>query len=151
MKMVPLMIPPSLARHAGEGAIILVVLGGVMAGGWWIYDYFTYRRPLAQVEVYVTLGDRLCETRSDSPLFIGVINNSDRTVTGMKFALDAHQPAGGGNLQSDFTYTDNNRIPPGNALGDCWPANYEAAETERTVRAHDLKWRILRHDLTFAD
>ncbi len=144
-------IPSSRGRHVVEGAIALVVLLVVMAAGWWLYNYFDYRRPLSRVDVYVSLDDPLCRTRSDSPVFIGLINNSDRMVTGMKFVLKARNPASGKNIQSDFTYTDNNRIAPGDALGDCWPVNYEAADMEQSLDARTLTWRIARYSLDFAD
>jgi len=151
MTLVPLIPPPSIFRRLVEALIVLGVLALVMAGAWWTYGYFTHGRPLSQVEVYVALDDPLCRSRADSPVFVGVINGSSRTVGGMTFVLEARPAAGGDNLQSDFVYTDSNRIPPGGAIGDCWPANYESVETETVVRASDLTWRIVRHDFTFTD
>lgn len=151
MKLVPLIKPPSIVRRAAEAGIVLGILALVMAGAWWAYGYFAGDAAAEQIDVYVALDEPLCSTRTDSPVFIGVINNSDRTIVGMTFVLEARAGSDGPNLQSDFTYTDNNRIVPGAAMGDCWPANYKSADTHQKVRARDLDWRILRRDLTFAD
>lgn len=128
----------------GIVAIALVVWGAL-----YLFQYFTHDRHAAKV--VITIHDpnqkgAVCADQAERPLFIGIINNSSKTIEQVRFSLEARRKGRSTNLATYKTYTDDKIRKPGEGFGGCWlaPLLPNVKDDPR-----ELEWKASQVRITF--
>jgi len=117
--------------------IVLMIIGLIVAGGGVGFAYYWLRiLPASQVEMRVGRTDPNPCTDVYQPLFVAVINHSQRTVAKISYRLIARRPGQGVNLvEGDDIRQFDGITPPGGGLGYC--------QKVPELRERFLSWRTL--------
>jgi len=118
-------------------ALIIIGLVIVVVGGGGFGYYWTQMLPPSQVEVRVQTKPNPC-TDVYAPLFIAVVNHSERTVTKVSYRLIGKRPGDSTNLaDGDRIRQFDGVTAPGGGLGYCQAA---PLLTERFLSWQSLEW-----------
>jgi hypothetical protein len=116
---------------------VLIIIGLVAVGGSGFGYYWTQMLPPSQVEVRVQTKPNPC-TDVYAPLFVAVINHSQRTVTKVSYRLIGKKPGNSTNLAAgDGIRQFDGATVPGGGLGYCQAA---PLLTERFLSWQSLEW-----------
>lgn len=126
----------------------VLALGVVAAAGAWAWSYFTYQLPKSKVEVATGLGDERCNDYY--PVFITVVNKSDRTILKTFVRLEAFLPGRSSNLADWGSISDDRVIKSGEGFGSCHrPALSSSAAQDTDLKT--LEWRVASFDVVFEE
>lgn len=125
----------------------VLAIGALAAAGYWAWGYLTYDLPKSKVEIVTGVGDDRCT--ADHPVFVGVVNRSDRTVLKTSIRLQAFIPGRSTNFATWNRMSDDRIIKPGDGFGQCWRPVLESSVPEGTdPRA--LEWSVADYSVEFA-
>jgi hypothetical protein len=127
----------------------IVALGLAVWGVLYAYQYLTYDRYAAKVEITVGVSrdpKHICADSPNYPLFIGIINNSSKALDKVSFSLKATRKGHSTNLADYETYTDDKIRKPGEGWGNCWRAPLKANVKDDP---RDLEWSVDYARMTF--
>ena len=120
----------------------IVGFGLAVIGITYAYNYVTYDRHVANVQIVVSAHKKdsggLCADTPERPLFIDIINNSSKTIEQVIFSLEARRPGYSINLATHEFYTDDHIRKPSEGFGSCWRA---PLESELTDSPRELEWK----------
>jgi hypothetical protein len=111
--------------------LIVVGLALIGLGIYWGYDWYTYQHPKSQIKLTANIG-QTC--KGEYPVFVGVINDSAKTILSYTFDVVARQKGYSKNLARSYeTYSDDKVLGPNEGYGTCWRiikdgANYPKVE-----------------------
>jgi len=91
-------------------------------------DVFTSREP-----------KHICASDPVYPLFVGIINNSSKTLDKVTFSLKATRKGYSTDLATYASYTDDRIRKPGEGWGGCWHA---PLQTDVKDDPRDLEWKV---------
>ncbi|MBM3528142.1 MAG: hypothetical protein FJX62_08620 [Alphaproteobacteria bacterium] len=127
-------------------AITGLVAAAVAIG--YSYQHFTHDRHEAKLQFTVNpKRDSVCKD-DKHPIFVGVVNNSVRTVDRVEFTLKANRSGRSSNMARYHSYSDDKIIKPTEGFGNCW-AVPDLNETIADPRS--LEWGILYKTIRFRD
>jgi hypothetical protein len=129
-------------------ALALIVLVGGIIGIGYGYQWYTHDRHEANVRFDIfTSKDSFCKD-DNYPIFVGIENNSGRTIEKVSFALKANKPGYSSNLVKYDLYSSDKIIEPTDGFGTCWAV---PELTEPVADPRPLEWGLLYKNIVFRD
>jgi hypothetical protein len=123
---------------------LVAVIAACMAAYTWYYE----TRHVANIEVNVNVAkDGVCKT-DDFPIFVGVINRSERTIEKVTFRLSAKMKDRSTDLTEYHSNSDDRIIKPTQGFGNCWAA---PKLREQVPDVRSLNWSIESKSFYFAE
>lgn len=141
-----LLVIKRLMKWAVLALISIILLGAVAYGGYWGWEYVRYELPKAKVQIVTNTTEKRCNDAY--PIFVGIVNRSDRTVLRTRVRLQAFQPNRSTNLESWNDISDDRIIRPGDGWGRCVNPGMNSNAPEN-VNLRELDWSVARYDLEF--
>jgi hypothetical protein len=131
----------ALLTFAGLLGLIAITVGGFL-----LHQYVTYDLPASKVEVVVKRWPEKCP--EPYPVYVGVGNGSDRTITRTYVYVEARLPGRSTSYADYGPLSDDKIIPPGAGWAQCWPAKLRSYGTDG-IKAADLEWSLDRFTVNF--
>ncbi|MGF9764608.1 hypothetical protein AAII07_56955 [Microvirga sp. 0TCS3.31] len=141
-----------LARLLFKWALIAVIvvagLTGATAAGLYGYEWWTYDRHRALVEVSATTDARCDEPQF--PIMVRIANNSTKAIENTRLELVAKRPGRSSDVTKPYSSMENDHIiPPGRKLWIC--AMDEFVDDAKSEDPRKLEWSAYLVSVTFAD
>lgn len=109
-----------LFRWGIKTLMFLLLIGLTVWAGIWAYYEVTEGIPKRQIAVDIRYLQEPCSS-SDFPVYVGVTNNSKRTVLGYDLYLIARKIGYSSNLAQDYeSITSDKILKPGETDANCW-------------------------------
>ena len=145
-----------LLKWLGIALLSLIIFAGVIGGGIWGWQWWSHDRHAANVEIVVrhknqwsklartqsstadTNTDPLCSSDTH-PVFVGIVNNSSKTIEYVWIKISAHLPRHSTNvLKYNAQATSDRIVAPGEGFGHCWVFEFDTkyannSETENAI------------------
>jgi hypothetical protein len=116
----------------------LLVLTGLVVGGYFAYKWYTYDRHISNTGFAVEFSEKYCSTPG-FPIYVSVANGSDRTINSVTFTLEAKRKGYSGNIAAYNSYASDKIIPPHEAFAWCWKV---PDLTDKTADPQSLQWSV---------
>jgi hypothetical protein len=124
----------------------LIVLGCIIAASYWGWNYFTYDLPKSKIEIVTSVNDERCA--GEHPVFVGIVNNSDRTVMNTRIRLQAFIPGRSTNVATWNWMSDDRIIKPGKGFGQCWRPVLDS-DMPKNTDLKTLEWSVATYEVDF--
>ena len=124
----------------GFFALTFILIGMIS-----VYGFWSYRSSSSQIELTISY-EGVCK-KPGFPIFVGLVNNSQKAVRWYQARLFAHNAGRSTNLtKNKSNISDDYIIPPTEGRGNCWkvPPLIEA------VNPSTLDWTVKLVDVKFA-
>jgi len=133
-----LIILKRIMKWIGVSALGVGLLGAIVAGGVAGYEYITVTMPKKQIAITVDVSQKIC-TDDKWPVFVGVVNNSSKTLTNVTVYLNAFVPGHSTNHAGASSKASSDKIlKPKEGYGSCWsPGLAYTAPKKRAVNGYD--------------
>lgn len=130
------------------GAFLVLVVGLVVVIGGAVYgwNWYSYGRHAARVTVHASADKSLC-TDDAFPVFVGIVNRSQRPIRATSIRLEAQRPGRSTNLAESRTLDDDRIISSSTGWGSCWRAPLGPAAVDEQPRA--LVWSVAEASFDF--
>jgi hypothetical protein len=113
-----LLVIKRLFKWAVVTAIGLVAIGLLWWGCYELYSFITDGYPKSKVKVTLIRKDELCT--NEFPFFVGVVNNSKKTIISYSFNFDVRKKGHSTNIADWVGQNSDTVIKPGEGIGGCW-------------------------------
>ena len=127
------------------------VLAGLALSGFWLHSYLTYTLPKSKIEVVIKADQSFCESSPEYPVFVGFVNNSDRTVNSVDFTIEARLKGRSSNVHSYNTIRDDHIMKPSEGFGQCYRPTWSYEYKDSALNAAELEWSIGMLTVNFAE
>ena len=104
----------------GIGLIAIVLL---CWGCYEVYSYITDGFPKSKVKVTLIRNDKLCT--KEFPFFVGVVNNSSKTISSYSFNFEVRNKGHSTNIADWGGQNSDSVIKPGEGKGECWKIKHK--------------------------
>ncbi|MGE3986726.1 hypothetical protein [Pseudorhodoplanes sp.] len=126
----------------------IVAIFFAIIGLTYCYQWYSHDRHEAKVAFSIFASKSSICKDDKHPIFVGIVNNSGRTIESVSFTLKANRPDRSSNLVRYHSYSDDKIIKPTEGFGNCW-AVPELTETVADPR--ELEWGTLYKSVNFRD
>lgn len=135
----------------------LIVLCGLVIGGFLLWEKLerdNRARESAAISIIVSYDLERCS--SDFPLFVGVVNGSDRTLEAVSFGIEGHRTGFSRAVYDSgyLGYSSDRIVSSGDGWGNCWSLPRQAYDvSEQTLSLNPpstLTWSAKNVSPTFA-
>jgi hypothetical protein len=138
-----------LLKWALIAAAVVAGLTGEVAASIHGYEWWTYDRHLALVNISTSLDDPRCNT-PEFPVLVRIENRSTKTIAQTRFELAAKRPNRSSDVTKQYNTKDNDYIiPPGKTLTGC--EIDELVDDERGEDPRKLEWSAYLVSVEFED
>lgn len=129
---------------------LLIVVVGVLATAAiaaaliWFWEWYSHTRHVEKIRTVIHIDK--CDNPK-FPLLVGFVNNSDKTVQKISFALSARRKGRSTDLARYHDYVEDSIIKPKDGMGQCWAV----PPLSETADYKELEWSINRVYFTLSD
>lgn len=127
-----------ILKVVGVIILLIIVLFLLFLGYLWFEDK---QRQAEEDKVEMTVRYDLDECPEDFPLFVKILNNSDRTINSVDFDIRITRKGYSKNLAEWGDYGSDKIIEPGSGWESCWKYKLQA-EYERYNNPDNLNFTI---------
>lgn len=144
-----LLVIRRIAKWLAFGLLGVIALGLAVWGAVRTYRYFDYDRPKSEVQLVVKRDKDFCS--SEFPVFVGVVNKSQRTILRYSFKFEVNEKGHSTNIASWDSNEDDKIIKPGEGWGICWRVKHKDSTYSNTVWITDpnVDIRVTHFNPTF--
>lgn len=121
--------------------IAVLIFVAVRAWEWWDYDRHA-------ANIVITVGARP-DCSDTHPIFVGVVNNSERILNSTAVSLAARRPGRSSDI-AGFNYLEDDLIiRPGDGAGQCWRVSL--SDDAKGENPRKLEWSVNYARYRFGD
>lgn len=131
--------------------VIVAISAALAAAGIQAHQFVTYDKPKSQIEVVVKRDSGLCKD-TQWPIFVGIVNNSSRTVLETRVHLAARLPSHSTDYADRQALESDRILKPTEGWGSCWnpPLRYTYRD-DTNLKRDELEWTLSEFSVTFSD
>jgi len=110
-----------------------------IGGYFWLDNYVNNTIPREKVIIDASL-DKTCD--KDFPIYVKILNGSDRTIEKVSFDLVARYPGRSTNVAGFHYYSDDHVLKPLTGFGSCWKAPLDDSHKNEPVASFEWSAKI---------